>query len=83
MILVLNCGDPSSNLSLIGFAVEGGSIASTNYNESVSTKCVSGSILNDGSGFQVIRCQANGIWSSFPTCMCTNESESECIGNVN
>ena len=69
-IKVFNCGNPTSNLSILNIQYKSGSgPATTIYRTSAILACSVGYYWIDAAVIKNISCQANGIWSPIPPCI--------------
>ena len=71
-LIVISCGDPTTNLSASKYqsATGSGPLSST-YNSALSVRCLSGYRLSDLSETTVITCQSTGIWNALINCIRT------------
>ncbi len=65
----MNCGDPSTNLSIVSKVFTSGSPPSTTFYPTATTiRCITGMRFTDQSSSYLINCTAWGIWTSSPNC---------------
>ena len=69
-IKVFDCGNPTSNLSIMNIQYKTGSAPGTTiYKTSAILECPVGYYWIDAAVIKNISCQANGRWSPVPSCI--------------
>ena len=63
-----DCGDPTSNLTLIYIEFASGSPPIKTFMEIAMVKCMTGAHWDNGSTIKNIACQSTGIWTSVTPC---------------
>ena len=72
-IKVFDCGNPTSNLSIMNIQYKSGTApATTIYRTSAILACPVGYFWIDAAVIKNISCQANGRWSPVPPCIGIN-----------
>ncbi len=72
--IVVDCGDPSMNITLQNMEyVSGSPPAVTSYLSSQVLKCQAGFRWSDTTTVKNITCQANQFWSPIPACVGTKK----------
>ncbi len=67
--VALNCGDPTSNLTLENKIFKSGTMPSqTTYPIQTDIICMSGYMLSDFSQYVQISCDSNGKWTASISC---------------
>ncbi len=67
--IVMNCGDPTSNLSISYYKFNSGTTTSLfSYRSSELIRCTPGFVFIDGFQLHQMNCSANGIWSVVSSC---------------
>ena len=66
----IQCGDPTSNLTLLFLKYQSGSpIISLAYPATITLSCVAGYVFDDGFNVKVANCSSTGKWKNLPTCI--------------
>ncbi len=74
--IVINCGNPTSNLSEYQLYLSGSPPSSFNYAANSQLKCETGYEFSDGTAIKQIQCTSAGIWSPpGADCNCLSKSK--------
>ncbi len=68
--IVIDCGDPQNNLTMLNMATNSGSpLFQTKYLSTTEVVCLMGYKFFDGSETNQMNCTVSGSWNSYPSCV--------------